>query len=122
MEGVQMMSEGSMIPAVSGVVAGTYTGDGAATRTINLGFTPKWVLIVNNLGYMGTPNIKAVYGGLCLPNMPVVANGSASDASKYAVQITAGGFVVGYYNNNGTYNTGVNTNDNGSMYGYLAGK
>jgi len=38
------MSESMMIPASGKIVAGTYTGDGAASRTINLGFTPAWVL------------------------------------------------------------------------------
>lgn len=98
------------------IIAGTYMGDGAATRTINLSFTPKWVLLVEGRGR--TSEGTSIYGGLCLPDMPVFDRSDASN--KRAMQITTDGFAVGYLASG--YGVSVFTNSSNSMYGYLAGK
>ena len=86
------------------VVFGTYTGDGTATRTIDLGFTPKAVLLEHPSGMRMTNN-NIAFGGLALLNFP--ANG---------FQIVEGGFSV-------RYNSGyVHTNNSGTVYHYLAFK
>ena len=86
------------------VIVGSYTGDGTATRTINLGFTPKAVLLEHSSGMrMGSNNIA--FGGLAL-----------LDAPARGFQIVDGGFSV-------QYNSGfVHTNNNGEVYRYLAFK
>ena len=71
------------------VIVGTYTGDGAAERTISLGVTPKAVLVFSQFGY--TYNANAAWGGLAVTGSPV-ANGLS------VVEITTGGFLV--YNRN----------------------
>ena len=86
------------------VVIGSYTGDGTATRTIDLGFTPKAVLLEHPSGMRMTNN-NIAFGGLALLNFP--ANG---------FQIVEGGFSV-------RYNSGyVHTNNSGTVYHYLAFK
>ena len=86
------------------VIVGSYTGDGAATRTIDLGFTPKAVLLEHPSGMRMTNN-NIAFGGLALLNFP--ANG---------FQIVEGGFSV-------RYNSGyVHTNNSGTVYHYLAFK
>ena len=63
------------------VVTGTYTGDGAEEREINLGFRPRAVLVTLSNGLAYQPN--EYYGGLAI---------SGSDAASVA--IVDGGFQV----------------------------
>ena len=73
-------------------VVGTYTGNGAANRTISLGFTPRAVLVVNGNGetvYHGTGH-STYYGGLAVMGQAV--SGSAATS----VSIVDGGFQVAY--------------------------
>ena len=46
------------------LVTGIYTGDGAQTRTILLGFTPKWFLSFDSAGHSAIQG--SCYGGLAL--------------------------------------------------------
>ncbi len=46
----------------SRLVFGTYKGDGERTQKIDLGFTPKALMIVDDTGTMG--NANRIYGGL----------------------------------------------------------
>lgn len=90
---------------------GTYTGDGQATRTINLGITPKWVLVFNKEGmpfrYIYTSSgggYNWLYGGLAVAGSP-----------SYAVSIVDGGFAV-------VYNSDLlRSNYSGMAYNYLYG-
>ena len=84
------------------VIVGKYTGNGAATRSISLGFTPKAVLLEHSSGLREFGS--GIYvGGLAL-------QGAASDA----FQVITGGFSV-------KYTLGINhTNENGVVYRYLA--
>ena len=89
-------------------VLGTYTGDGAESRTISLGFTPKAVLVEDS-GGMRVANGGSRHGGLALPDAPVLSAGN-----NIALQIVTGGFKVGYLPGY------VDTNTNGNLYRYLA--
>lgn len=96
---------------VTKIVWGSYTGNGAASKTISLGFTPQAVLLAAESGYFSFEN--GYYGGLALLDRPVTAwseNGTA-------LKIVEGGFTVFF----GT--TSINTiatNTNGRKFYYLA--
>ena len=72
--------------AVPKIVFGTYIGDGADSRTIPLGFTPKAVLVTTAYGAFFVP--YDTYGGLALENY------DAEHGNKKAVHIIANGFTV----------------------------
>ena len=102
------------------VVAGTYIGDGAASRFINLGFTPKAVLVFNRFGQARDGNIGdggVLDGGLAIISNPVVT--TLYNSGQYTdiplLEVVASGFNV--YNN---YNNGKGPNTNGMRYNYLA--
>lgn len=68
------------------VVAGSYTGNKEESQTIELGFTPTAVLVVNHEGKMGySSGTTAVYGGLALPGRNLYAD---------LLEITEGGFIA----------------------------
>ena len=72
-------------------VFGTYTGDGTATQTISLGFTPKILYTCSQGGVAGySSGSYYCYGGLAAPEHPVVKDGSSTPA----VEIISGGFRV----------------------------
>ena len=96
------------------ITFGTYTGDGANTRTVSLGFTPKAVLVMQDWGAMyDTSETKdAIVGGLALPNAPV-ARGAA-----VAVEIVSNGFQVRYRTDHASFY--VYTNRDAFPYRYIA--
>ena len=74
------------------LVAGTYEGDLTETRFIEIGFTPKLVYVCTAAGEtVNGGTIKSHWGGLALPNKPVVCPGNYS-----LVEVTTGGFIVHY--------------------------
>ena len=83
--------------AVSGavkLVTGSYTGNGAESRTINVGFAPKAVLLFTQQGqtyYVSGTNYY-MCGGLILPNKPI----RYTDLTVAA--ISGNGFTVSYKN------------------------
>ena len=89
------------------VYYGTYTGNGAANRLIELGFQPKAVFSLSN-----GVNIYSygTYGGLAFPDKPVKSGNSN------ALVIEDTGFRV-YYND-----TNIYTNRSGNTYVFLAFK
>ena len=73
------------------VVVGTYTGDGAEERLINLGFTPKAVLVLRAGIFLTSPSGNILYGGLA-----VTGNSAGINYNNlYSVILDAYGFVVG---------------------------
>ena len=85
----------SQITALNGnkceIVMGTYTGNGAPSQTISLGFTPKAVLSVRRDGSMG--NNYDFFGGLALNGAQVYED----SGSIYPIlTIVDGGFTVYY--------------------------
>lgn len=102
------------LTAVPKIVTGTYTGDGTADRTIELGFTPKAVFVCNGRGatcYNGPTGALLICGGLVLPDSPIVYS------TTTALAIVDGGFRINYYNGTSFYSS---TNSNGMTYHYAA--
>ena len=69
------------------LVVGSYTGDGADGRIVELGFTPKSVLIFRKDGMAGSSN-SYVYGGMVLETLPL------QTSSYVAAKIVDNGFEV----------------------------
>ena len=78
------------------LVTGTYTGDGAESRLISLGFQPKALLVMREEGYSARPYTDDYYGGLALLGKPVCLQ--TSYGTDYILTIESKGFRV-YYNN-----------------------
>ena len=68
---------------------GTYTGNGAESQTINLGVTPKWVLVFL-YGSQTMYGSQSVSGGLALQGYPATCSNSTSPA----ITIVSNGFKV----------------------------
>lgn len=81
-----------------GVVVGTYTGDGTVGRIIDLGFTPKAVIIASCDGRMGDGN--NMFGGIVLPDYPL-GKTHFDIYGKAAAEIVDGGFRLSYLSNYG---------------------
>ena len=105
--------------AIAGsIVFGTYTGDGTAERTIELGFTPRAVYVQMKSGrtYIMEPNTKGHYycGGLFWPDHPI-----ADMYDRNALEVVSGGFTV----RQATYESGYNyhyANSVSQTYYYMA--
>jgi len=73
------------------MVTGSYAGDGAVSRVIDLGFPPKAVYICNRAGMAGTDVTSSyIYGGLVLPGQPLQRR-----SNVFAAQLTDRGFQLG---------------------------
>lgn len=95
------------------IVAGTYTGDGKASQTISLGFTPKALLTTNKYGQMcDSTGSNWYYGGLVLPDHPIMYS------TKPVLEVTEDGFKV-YNYSDVEY---IKTNSSGAVYHYIAFK
>ena len=94
------------------LVTGTYAGNNAATRFIDLGFTPKAVLVFTDSGLSATylSSFPIVYGGLALPDHPSATGGAV------VLALSTNGFTV--YNNSAV--DYVRSNRSGITYYYIA--
>ena len=97
------------------LVTGTYTGDGAESRLISLGFQPKALLVMREEGYSARPYTDDYYGGLALPGKPVCLQ--TSYGTNYILTIESKGFRVYYNNSRHTI-----SNQKEANYYYLAWK
>ena len=96
------------------IVTGSYTGDGAATRTVTLGFRPTAVLLENRMGARGSSSV--IQAGLALWDAPLyTVSGGVPNPS--ALEITATGFTAA---NGGS--TGSTLNIDGTAYQYIVVK
>ena len=97
------------------LVFGSYTGDGAATRTIPLDFTPRALFVVGPSGTSCQHSGGATmhFGGLVLPGKP------ARDTyqKRIILEICENGFNVGYDVENMIY---IYSNADGCEYRYIA--
>ena len=84
------------------VIAGTYQGDGASTRIINLGVTPKAVIVVKS-GYKMWIDDR-YHGGIAVTGYGTIA-----------LSIVENGFQVAE-----TGNSIYHTNENGYQFQYIA--
>ena len=89
------------------ILLGTYTGNGAASREISLGITPKAVIVFHNGTRTGDSNFG--YGGMAVAAMP------AKWGSSTCVTLTETGFKVYYSDKNDS-----RSNTSGSKYNYIA--
>ena len=96
-------------------LVGTYTGDGAESRLISLGFQPKALLVMTDEGYSARPYTDDYYGGLALPGKPVCLK--TVYGTDYILTVESQGFRV-YYNKS-KY---VFSNQKEFNYHYLAWK
>lgn len=104
----------SMLDDAARVVYGTYTGDGARSKFIDLGFTPKAVLVVNQEGQMSTG--YNMHGGLALPDSP--AYHKSGNGQGPIVTIEEGGFQVYTIKISSSYD--IYSNQNGGIFHYLS--
>lgn len=96
-------------------VTGTYTGDGSASRFINLGFTPSAVILNDSLGAMfdeDSINDRNYNGGLA------VTGGDLTFSGNGILDVTTNGFNV--YINNVDSDNFIRTNFTGTDYRYIA--
>ena len=102
------------------VVFGSYTGDGAESRTIELGFQPRAVFVIPQSGQMFFDNIQTQkgYGGLAMPGLPCF------DDERYPhIQIVSNGFSVSLRAQTITgTNCAARTNEQNRKYFYIAFK
>ena len=106
--------------AIPKIAVGSYAGDGAASRTIHLGFTPKAVLVITDRGriqYNYSSSSYYTYGGLAVTGSP--ATGSYGDP---IVTIQSGGFQVAdiTMQDSSHVNHYTHGNHSGQTYHYIA--
>ena len=108
-------------------VVGTYTGDGAGMRLIELGFRASAVMLTNEFGQTYHA-AKGVCGGLAVDGRGLRAAGSASadhavnwNNDYTALLISDGGFFVNFKSAS-TAEASISTNENGVIYHYIAYK
>ena len=92
------------------ILLGSYTGDGASSRTIDLGGKPRAVLLLTASGDLSDSFRGTRYGGLALAERAVTGV-----SGQTVLAITEQGFTVCYNSNYSIY-----SNSNGSTYLYLA--
>lgn len=90
---------------------GTYTGDGADSQMITLGFTPKAVLAFEGGYQLNYANES--YGGLAVSGNPA-AYINAQNRIYKLIEIVENGFIA--YNSSSTYRA----NKNAARYHYIA--
>ena len=84
---------------------GSYTGDGTASRTVQLGFTPKALILASAEGRMSTGNTGSdICGGVFFPG-----------GTHPTCGVVTGGFRV-----SSTSDTGLSTNQEKGKYFYMA--
>lgn len=109
----------SVRAAIPRIAAGSYTGDGAASRTISLGFTPKAVLLFTQRGstYVSTRSAyHETHGGLAVTGHDVV-----DGAGHVVLSVVSGGFRVALLETNDpSINYYAQSNSQGAVYHYLA--
>lgn len=101
-------------------VTGMYDGNGSAGRVIDLGFTPKAVLLFDAEGNTHD-DVDDLHGGLALRNYNVISRNASNTytttwSNTYCVLgIVSSGFRV-------NYNSGqeIRSNENGHRYYYIA--
>jgi len=97
------------------VAAGSFIGDGAGERYIELGFKPAAVLLMCRNGCVGQ-SITSGYGGLAMQGLPCMAD---SYENGELFRLDEGGFFVHCYSTR-PHGYSVYSNISGVGYYYLA--
>ena len=117
------------LAAKSRVACGVYTGDGTVSRTIDLDFTPKAVLVScdNAASYATASNNITYYGGIATQGQPLYACNKARDTIHIpadclpAIEVGETGFTVHQsYTEINTVGYYASTNQSGYRYRYFA--
>lgn len=101
-------------------VTGMYDGNGSQGRTIDLGFTPKAVLLMDAEGNTHD-DVDDLHGGLALMGYNVISRNASNTytttwSNSYCVLgIVKGGFKVNYHTSNE-----IRSNESGHRYYYIA--
>ena len=104
------------MPQKCEVYIGTYTGNGAASQLITLGYKPALVLVLESGARIYNYDGKSdFYGGMALPGHPASVNGMT------AVRVENTGFRV-YYGWNSEGSMCARTNSANETYHYLVVK
>ena len=99
------------------MAVGTYTGDGAASRVISVGFTPKAVLVCTQSGLTYSPYASGyVYGGLAVTAGNIYLE--RFEIIYPGVEIVSGGFQV--YQTAIDSSSAIQCNNTQYTYHYLA--
>jgi hypothetical protein len=120
---VEMLHTGNITAYSNKIVTGTYTGDGAESQFINLGFTPDAVLVVPTTG-LGIINRGGYdgkyYSGLATKTTPCRAKYISSTYPM--ITIAENGFYVYYSEDRKNTNSEliVCTNEDGALFNYIA--
>lgn len=118
--GVTTLNELLALVAENLFVTGMYDGNGSQGRVIELGFTPKAVLLMDAEGNTHD-DVDDLHGGLALRNYNVISRSSANTYtttwhnSHCVLGIVTGGFKVNYYTGNE-----IRSNESGHRYYYIA--
>lgn len=103
------------------IVTGTYTGDGAESQTVGVGFTPKAVFTCTYNGKTHlASSIAIMYGGLALTDAPAKHKTQATYETPYytAIEIVSSGFKV--YQTEISEHARIYCNESGTLYHYIA--
>ena len=115
---IKMVADVAFTPENSPIAAGSYVGNGAVKRKIELGFTPKAVLVMRRDGLsVVLGGGYSYYGGLAVAGSDANTEGNKTGTTwndeETVIAITEGGFYV----NSGTW---IHTNTSGDTYHYIA--
>ena len=102
----------TQINAKCEMVCGSYVGNGTMNRLIHLGRTPKAALVMTNTGMMYLANVHGTYGGLAVPDSPVIY----TNPEQPAVAIVANGFQV----SSSEPSSALSANLTDTRYNYIA--
>lgn len=105
------------------IQSGTYTGNGASSQNIALGFAPSAIIVTDDRGgtYVGEEGGRYYYcGGIAVKGKPL--NGVTNLGAPFTVlSVYDNGFVAYYREVNGSsYIYVANTNRNDNLYYYIA--
>ena len=117
---VSNKAESSRVEAVAAsvprILCGSYTGNGAESRSISVGFPPKAVLVVCRDGTTHYNEGHAYhYGGLAVAGGPSVTRDDLP-----VLSVTSSGFTVYYKSGGSNWLSYAYTNDNNRVYYYVA--
>ena len=118
-QAAQVLAQAAYSPENSPFVVGSYTGDGTAKRKIELGFTPKAVLLVTHDSNFHSSD-GYYMGGLAVEGCNACIYPTASQkwvSGDTYLAVTTGGFFVSYVE--GSY-VSCYTNEKDYLYIYLA--
>ena len=111
---VEMLHTGNIENYATKIITGTYTGNGATTRFIDLGVTPKAIFVINSNGKFERSADGYATGS------EMYSAYAHTGFSTPALEIVNGGINVKYSYTSNTGEPRCYTNKNKDIYGYIA--